>query len=120
MSRPAPQRTAREVLLTSGAVIGALCILLPLGALVFGVTPLVFRSGSMSPAIETGALGLARARSRPPTCGRRHRVGVTGAGTRSPTGWSRSRGQGVTRELTLRVTPTTPDPRLHRSPRPTA
>jgi hypothetical protein len=26
----------------------------------FGVTPLVFTSGSMSPSIETGALGFAR------------------------------------------------------------
>lgn len=43
-----------------GAVLGTLCIVAGLAAVFLDVKPLVFRSGSMSPAIETGALGLAR------------------------------------------------------------
>ncbi|MDY0914862.1 signal peptidase I [Rathayibacter festucae] len=50
----------RELLLTVGAVLGTLCLLSALAALLFGITPLVFQSGSMGPAIETGALGIAR------------------------------------------------------------
>ncbi|MER8025203.1 signal peptidase I [Glutamicibacter protophormiae] len=42
-----------------GAVIGSLCLLLTLAALLFGLKPLVFVSGSMGPAIPTGSLGLA-------------------------------------------------------------
>lgn len=49
----------RQVLLTSGAVIGVVCILLTLGGVLFGLRPLVFQSGSMSPAIGTGALALS-------------------------------------------------------------
>lgn len=59
--RPGRLRTAlRELLLTVGAVLGTLCLLSALAALLFGITPLVFQSGSMGPAIETGALGIAR------------------------------------------------------------
>lgn len=51
---------ARETLLTAGAVAGVLCLLLAAIALLFDVRPVVFRSGSMSPAIETGALAISR------------------------------------------------------------
>ena len=50
----------REVALTTGAVLGAVSVLLAIAASLFSVTPLVFRSGSMSPAIDTGDLGIAR------------------------------------------------------------
>ncbi|QHC57519.1 hypothetical protein [Rathayibacter sp. VKM Ac-2760] len=60
-ARPGRMRTVlRELLLTLGAVLGTLCLLSALAALLFGITPLVFQSGSMGPAIETGALGIAR------------------------------------------------------------
>lgn len=64
--RRAPRRERRrsggwrEALLTTGAVLGVVCILMALGSAVFGLTPLVFRSGSMSPAIGTGALAVAK------------------------------------------------------------
>ena len=47
-------------MLTSAAVAGVICMLVAAAALLLDVRPLVFRSGSMSPAIETGALALAR------------------------------------------------------------
>ncbi|MCD4525156.1 signal peptidase I [Nocardioides sp. cx-173] len=50
----------REWLLTAGALLGVGSILLAVAAAVLGVTPLVFRSGSMAPAVETGDLGIAR------------------------------------------------------------
>ena len=50
---------ARQSLLTGGAVLGALCLLLTMAAAVFGLRPLVFLSGSMSPTIETGALAIS-------------------------------------------------------------
>ena len=53
-------RWARELDLTAGAVAGLMCIIAAVGALAFGITPVVFRSGSMSPTISTGALALAR------------------------------------------------------------
>ena len=49
----------REVLLDVGAALGLLCILAALAHALLGVTPLVFRSGSMAPAIDSGALALA-------------------------------------------------------------
>nr|WP_256985365.1 signal peptidase I [Rhodococcus sp. 06-1059B-a] len=54
------RRWVREIALTVGALAGLLCVLIALAAVVFGITPLVFRSGSMSPAIETGALALSK------------------------------------------------------------
>lgn len=48
----------RQALLTGGAILGAVCLLAALGAVVLDVRPMVFRSGSMSPAIPTGALAL--------------------------------------------------------------
>lgn len=49
----------REGLLTIGAVAGLLCILLAIASVAFDTRPLVFRSGSMSPTIRTGALAIA-------------------------------------------------------------
>jgi signal peptidase len=46
-------------LLTIGAVLGTLCLIGALMGILFGAKPLVFRSGSMSPSIETGALGVS-------------------------------------------------------------
>lgn len=54
------RNVAREVFLTSGAVLGVLCIVATVAGIAFGVMPLVFRSGSMSPAIETGDLAISR------------------------------------------------------------
>lgn len=53
-------RTVREIALTVGAVVGVFCIVVAVASMLFGITPLVFRSGSMSPTIGTGALGLAK------------------------------------------------------------
>ncbi|QCB52417.1 signal peptidase I [Rhodococcus sp. PAMC28707] len=38
-----------------------MCVLAAVASLTFGIKPLVFRSGSMAPAIHTGALALAKA-----------------------------------------------------------
>ncbi|MDQ0677542.1 signal peptidase I [Arthrobacter pascens] len=46
-------------LLTLGAILGALCLLAAIVAVLIGAKPLVFRSGSMAPAIPTGALGIS-------------------------------------------------------------
>lgn len=53
-------RGAREVFLTLGALLGVLCIVATVAGAAFGVKPLVFRSGSMSPAIHTGDLAISR------------------------------------------------------------
>ena len=50
---------ARQGLLTGGAVLGVVCILLTIGSALFGLRPLVFQSGSMSPTIRTGALAIS-------------------------------------------------------------
>lgn len=47
---------ARSTVLTVGAVIGGVCIVLALGALLFGFRPVVVVSGSMEPDIMTGAM----------------------------------------------------------------
>jgi len=52
-------RLLREALLTVGAVVGVVCIVIAIGTAFFDVRPLLFRSGSMSPAITTGALAIA-------------------------------------------------------------
>lgn len=49
-----------QLLLTLTAVVGVLCALLAVLAVAFGVRPVVFRSGSMEPAVGTGALGFSR------------------------------------------------------------
>lgn len=53
-------RALREGLLTGGALLGVLCLLATAAGMAFGVVPLVFRSGSMSPTIATGDLAIAR------------------------------------------------------------
>ncbi|MDQ0673706.1 signal peptidase I [Pseudarthrobacter siccitolerans] len=45
--------------LTLGAVLGALCLVVAIAAVLTGAKPLVFRSGSMAPSIPTGALGIS-------------------------------------------------------------
>lgn len=50
----------RDRALTLGAVIGSLCLLVAVLCAVLDVRPLVFRSGSMSPSIDAGALAFAR------------------------------------------------------------
>ncbi len=50
----------REALLNLGAGLGVLCVLAAVASIGLGIRPLIFRSGSMGPAIDTGALGLAR------------------------------------------------------------
>jgi len=50
----------RDLVLSLTALVGAVCLVLVLAGLAFGVHPLLFRSGSMSPAIRTGDLALAR------------------------------------------------------------
>lgn len=49
----------QNALLTVGAVLGTLCLVLALAGVLLGVKPLMFRSGSMVPAIGTGALGIS-------------------------------------------------------------
>lgn len=56
----APRSVLREIFLTVGAISGLVCIGIALAAAIFGITPLVFRSGSMSPVIDTGALAFAK------------------------------------------------------------
>lgn len=53
-------RVWRETALTAGALAGLICIAATVAALFFGIKPLVFRSGSMSPEITTGSLALSR------------------------------------------------------------
>lgn len=52
-------RVVGEVALSVAALLGVVCVLVAIAATVFGITPLVFRSGSMSPTITTGSLALA-------------------------------------------------------------
>lgn len=54
---------AWNVALNVGAVVGLICVLATVASLVFGIKPLIFRSGSMSPEIPTGALALSKATS---------------------------------------------------------
>lgn len=55
-----PLRRLRSAVLTAGALLGALCLLATLVLPMAGVRPLIFLSGSMSPAIPAGSLALAR------------------------------------------------------------
>ncbi|KQY59143.1 hypothetical protein ASD11_06005 [Aeromicrobium sp. Root495] len=52
--------TLRDRALTVGAVLGSLCLVAAIACAVLDVRPLVFRSGSMSPSIGTGALAFAK------------------------------------------------------------
>lgn len=60
MTRSRIVHVTREVLLTSSAIVGALCILVTALGFVLGVHPLMFKSGSMSPTIDTGDIAFAR------------------------------------------------------------
>lgn len=59
MRRAFSAKALREGLLTFGAIAGVLCMLLAAASFAFDVRPVIFRSGSMSPAIDTGALALS-------------------------------------------------------------
>jgi len=52
-------RPFQRFLLNLGAGLGILCLIMAVLAMVFGIKPLVFVSGSMGPGIPVGALGLA-------------------------------------------------------------
>ncbi|WP_084345413.1 signal peptidase I [Rhodococcus sp. 1163] len=56
---PSPARGVRRTALIFAATVGAVVGFAVLASLIFGVKALVFQSGSMSPTIETGALGFA-------------------------------------------------------------
>lgn len=51
---------AREAILTTGAILGVICLLWVAMTAILGVKPLVVTSGSMAPAIATGDLALSR------------------------------------------------------------
>ncbi|UVE96389.1 signal peptidase I [Dietzia sp. B32] len=53
-------RRRRELALNLGASLGLLCVVAASVSMFLGITPLVFRSGSMSPTITTGALAFAK------------------------------------------------------------
>ncbi|MFC7446753.1 signal peptidase I [Rhodococcus daqingensis] len=58
---PASGRSrGREIALNVGAVAGLICVLVAAMSFFFGIKPLLFRSGSMSPDIPTGALALSK------------------------------------------------------------
>lgn len=59
MSAPT-RRLAREAALTLGAALGLLCVVTALAAPLFGIQLLVFKSGSMGPDMDTGALAISR------------------------------------------------------------
>lgn len=58
-SEPARSR-GRDLALNIGAIAGLICVLAAVASFLFGVKPLIFRSGSMSPDIPTGALALSK------------------------------------------------------------
>lgn len=104
----------RSLLLTAGAVVGSLCLLVALAGLVAGVKPLLFRSGSMSPRIPVGSLALAR-----PVDAADLRDGdvvsvIASDGTRVTHRIVDIGGTGTTRTLTLQGdTNPTPDPETY-------
>lgn len=53
-------KTISNILLNIAAVLGAICIVATILALVFGVRLVIFKSGSMDPAIPTGSLAITR------------------------------------------------------------
>ncbi|WP_232716112.1 signal peptidase I [Gordonia metallireducens] len=55
---PIPRHRA-DRLLTVSAVAGSICLIATVLALVFGVRPMIFETGSMAPTIPTGSLGLS-------------------------------------------------------------
>ncbi|MGU3292548.1 signal peptidase I [Williamsia sp. M5A3_1d] len=57
---PRTRRFLTETALTVGAVAGVLCVLAAVAAVAFGLSPLVFRTGSMAPTIGVGDVAIAR------------------------------------------------------------
>ncbi len=57
---PPTPRPHADRLLTVGAVLGGLCLVATILALVLGLRPMIFETGSMAPAIPTGSLGISR------------------------------------------------------------
>ncbi|MGB3696681.1 MAG: signal peptidase I [Gordonia sp. (in: high G+C Gram-positive bacteria)] len=55
-----PRRRVADRLLTVAAIVGAFCLILTVAALAFGIRPVIFETGSMSPAIPAGSLGVSR------------------------------------------------------------
>lgn len=55
-----PRRTFADRLLTLAAAVGALCLVLVLLAVTHGVSLVMFRTGSMSPAIPAGSLAVVQ------------------------------------------------------------
>jgi signal peptidase I len=53
-------RSSGQALLTLGALLGTLCIVMAVVGAAYDVKPLIFRSGSMAPAIPAGGLALAK------------------------------------------------------------
>jgi len=53
-------RNSGQALLTLGALLGTLCLVMAVVGVVYDVKPLIFRSGSMAPAIPAGGLALAK------------------------------------------------------------
>ncbi|MBJ7290917.1 signal peptidase I, partial [Williamsia sp.] len=51
---------ATEIALTVGAIAGLLCVVTAIVGVSFGLSPLVFRSESMSPEIDVGDVAIAR------------------------------------------------------------
>lgn len=54
------RRLTRETALTIGASLGVLCVTIALAAPLLGMRLVVFKSGSMGPDIDTGALAITR------------------------------------------------------------
>ncbi|GAA1480100.1 hypothetical protein GCM10009624_05400 [Gordonia sinesedis] len=50
----------RESALTVGALLGVGCVVFAIVAAILGLQPLIFRSGSMAPTIDTGSLAISR------------------------------------------------------------
>lgn len=55
---PRRPRSRGDRLLTVGAVLGGLCMVATVLALTLGLRPMIFETGSMTPTIPTGSLGL--------------------------------------------------------------
>lgn len=58
--RRGPATMVREVLLNVAAAGGAICILLTLAAVIFHISLIMFKTGSMAPTIPAGSLAVVR------------------------------------------------------------
>ncbi|MGJ0119637.1 signal peptidase I [Williamsia sp. MIQD14] len=57
---PRTRRYLTETALTLGAIAGVLCVLAAVAGVAFGLSPLVFRTGSMAPTIGVGDVAIAQ------------------------------------------------------------